>query len=403
VIRWVSLVAVMLCTLLAAGPASAHGRSTSWSTWTVRGRDVDVRVRVSRLDLSAHPRLSALSASAVASDEDERALADYLERSVRVEADGGSCAVDPRSHEAVSTDEGFVVRTWRTRCEGAGRLRITSDFLFEQLGGHVHFVTVARDGAPVVERVLTDEARSFSLGDDASPAVPSGLVDFVKLGVHHVLTGADHLVFILTLLAIASSLRAVAGLVTGFTIGHSATLALAVLGGVRPDTGTVEALVGASIAVVAVENVWLERRDPWVTRALLGLLGAVAVLGGLMGRGGALALAGLALFVGCYFGLLARSDRPARLRWAVAALFGTVHGLAFSGVLAEMALPRARLAGALFGFNVGVEVAQLGVVALAWPLWRLVARSSRRVPATTIASATALAAGVFWLVDRTLG
>ena len=120
-------------------------------------------------------------------------------------------------------------------------------------------------------------------------------------------------------------------------------------------------------------------------------------------RSAAAALAGLAVFVACYFGLLARADRPERLRWTVAALFGTVHGLAFSGALAEMNLPRASLAGALFGFNVGVEIAQLAVVCVAWPLWRLLARTSARERAIDVASAAALGAGSFWVVDRVFG
>src|SRR5439155_1024711 len=81
----------------------------------------------------------------------------------------------------------------------------------------------------------------------------------------------------------------------------------------------------------------------------------MAALAGVAGRVPPQTLVGLALFAACYFALLARSARPAGLRWPVAALFGLVHGLGFAGVLAEMTLPRARLVPALLGFNVGVE------------------------------------------------
>jgi hypothetical protein len=134
--------------------------------------------------------------------------------------------------------------------------------------------------------------------------------------------------------------------------------------------------------------------------ACLALAAIVATAGG---RRAALALAGLTLFVACYQGLLSRASRPERMRWTVAALFGTVHGLAFSGALTELHLGRRQLAGALVGFNVGVEIAQLALVALAWPLWRLVARTRIRPRALEVASAAGLAAGAFWFVDRAFG
>ncbi|HSO34420.1 MAG TPA: HupE/UreJ family protein, partial [Labilithrix sp.] len=291
---------------------------------------------------------------------------------------------------------------WTAHCDSSEHLRVKSTLLLEQIPSHLHFATLRRDGAPVAEHLLTQDAPTWEIAGDAS-ARSAGLRDFIALGVRHVATGVDHLVFMLALLVAASSLRAVAGVVTGFTIGHSATLAMAVLGGVRPDIATIEALVGASIAVVAAENVWLERRDPWVARGIIAGLALVAVASAVLGRGSPIAMVGLALFVACYFGLLWRSERPARLRWSIAALFGTVHGFAFSGALAEMSLPRARLASALFGFNVGVELAQLALVALAWPLWQLVARTPARPRVLVLASAAALSAGAFWLIDRTFG
>lgn len=402
-----ALFVVCLALLFAARAAWAHARSTSWSTWTARGAEIEVRVRLARLDLSAVPAFTDYAAGAgVSGAADDQALATYLEEHLRAETAAGPCEVDRASYavaDARAAGEGFLSQSWRTRCKGDGRRRIVVDLLFEQVPSHVHFATLARDGLAVAERVLTREANTWDLDGDAGGGRPAGLGDFIALGVRHVASGPDHLVFLLALLVGAGSLRALAAVVTGFTLGHSATLALAVLGGVRPDGGAVEALVGASIAVVAVENVWIERRDPWLARALAGALVAAAVASPFCGVVAPVALAGVALFVACYLGLLARSDRPAQLRWIVAALFGTVHGFAFSGILAEMSLPRARLVSALFGFNVGVELGQLAAIALAWPLWRLIARSSARPRALELASALALAAGTFWFVDRAFG
>jgi hypothetical protein len=137
-----------------------------------------------------------------------------------------------------------------------------------------------------------------------------------------------------------------------------------------------------------------------------GLLACAVLAAFGIGNVPALALAGLALFAGCHFGLLDRVDRPARLRAAVAFAFGLVHGFGFAGVLAQMDLPRERLAAALFGFNAGVEIGQLAVVLAFWPVLRLVARlgGDRALrPVAELGSAAICGLGLFWFVTRTFG
>ena len=210
------------------------------------------------------------------------------------------------------------------------------------------------------------------------------------------------------LLLLAGSWREVAVLVTSFTVAHSVTLALAVLGVVRPDGAAVESLIGFSIALVAAENAWLlGGRGLAVPAVALAAIGAM----GLAGFFGAAALSplsalGLALFTFCHFALLDRSERPARLRAAVAFGFGLIHGFGFAGILNELALPTERLAPALLGFNVGVEIGQIAIVAVGWPLLLLLENRSggawHRLVAE-VASAAIAGLGVFWWVGRSFG
>jgi len=179
-----------------------------------------------------------------------------------------------------------------------------------------------------------------------------------------------------------------------------------VLGWVHPDRPAVEALIGLSVALVAVENVWLRGERtfviPWTAAVALGLLAIAAAAG--WGRVPAPALGGVALFALCYFGLLGRVDRPEALRWAVAFLFGLVHGFGFAAVLMEARLPTVRLVPALFGFNAGVELGQLGVVALVWPAIRVVqVRRALYGAVIETGSAAVLALGLFWFVSRAYG
>jgi len=191
-------------------------------------------------------------------------------------------------------------------------------------------------------------------------------------------------------------------------VAHSITLALAALGRVQPEAAAIQALVGLSIALVAAENGWLlsgrQRIVPVVVVGVLGGAAALAARG--IGAVPASTCLGLALFAACYFALLARVARPARLRFAIAFCFGLVHGFGFAGVLAEIALPQERLLPALLGFNLGVEAGQLLIVALVWPLLALAARLGasgwhRRM--IEIGSGVVCGLGVYWWIGRGFG
>ncbi|MBW2373105.1 MAG: HupE/UreJ family protein [Deltaproteobacteria bacterium] len=167
-------------------------------------------------------------------------------------------------------------------------------------------------------------------------------------------------------------------------------------------------MIGLSIVVVALENTALtvSARGRRTIRVALAALFAVSTAGALTGRVAvpALALAGIGLFSLCYFGLLSRVARPFRLRWLLAFVFGLVHGFGFAGILTEMELPPSRLAPALLGFNVGVELGQLAIVAVAWPFLRALLRGpqTRRQLVVQAGSAAVLAAGIFWFASRAL-
>jgi hypothetical protein len=242
----------------------------------------------------------------------------------------------------------------------------------------------------------------------AGTVEPGSFLGYVALGIEHILTGWDHLAFVLALLLLARSLAEVATLVTAFTIAHSVTLCLAVLGVLRPEGAAVEALIGFSIALVAAENAWLlagrGRAVPAAIALGLAAVGAIA-----LARPAAvtpLALVGLGVFSLCHFALLDRSPKPGRLRALVAFAFGLVHGFGFAGILAEMELPAGRLVAALVGFNAGVELGQLAVVALAWPLLVLLGRRAGGRPQRLVAeigSAAICGLGLFWFLTRTFG
>jgi hypothetical protein len=390
----------LAASLAPAGAAHAHTRSTSYSSWEIEGTRARVRFDIPQYELTRLPW------GVVAAPRLSPELARYLAGALRLEAGGAACTVTagPR---ALSAPPEHAVIEWELECPRAGPHAIVSELLREVAPSHLHFAKLR--GSRVVERVLTRGAPRWELprGDAQArpPALGSDVGSYVKLGVEHIATGYDHLVFLLGLLLLASRAGEVITVVTGFTAAHSITLGLAALGRLRPDSAAIEALIGLSIALVAAENAWLLGGRPRALPAIctfgLAALGLAALFGA--GAVSATTYAGLALFAGCYFALLARSERPARLRFAVAFCFGLVHGFGFAGVLAELALPQGRVLPALLGFNLGVELGQLAIVGLYFAATALAARFVREPARSGLrdaANAAVCAAGVFWWVSR---
>ena len=399
--------AALILGLLAMLPGAslrAHTRSVSYSTWELTETGASVRAQVTLLDLSRIGVASPLSADGVA--RASRTLAQDL----RMFAADRPCAPvsGPSPRRA---REGWSAWAWELECPQAGNLSIRSDLLLHAAPSHLHFARIRLPDGSVVERVLSETAPDWPLdvaaGELETPASGSSLTDYWGMGIQHILSGWDHLAFVLALLLLARTFGEVVTLVTGFTMAHSVTLGLAVLGVLQPDTAAVEALIGFSIALVGAENAWLlgDRGRLVPTAILLGLLAMAALAATGVGTLSPGILLGLALFCSCHFGLLSRALRPARLRTAIAFAFGLVHGFGFGGFLSGIGLPTDRIVPALLGFNLGVEAGQLAVVAIAWPLllWLERVRAGGARLVAELGSAAACGLGLFWFLGRALG
>jgi hypothetical protein len=398
-------------------PAFAHGRSTSTSKWTIESGEVASARVLLKVQLSdVHrvlPELAGMTPSAIASRAGaRRVLQEYLTRNVTLSVDGSPCAVDGPVLMKAAPEPTHLVHTWRVGCDASGTPELWIRPFVETLSGHMHLARVALPDGAIRERVfgLDRERRTLAAPADRPGQVgASGFSEYLVLGVEHILTCWDHLVFLLALLLVGVTAWEVATIVTGFTVAHSLTLALGVLGLVQPVAAAIEALIGLSIVVVALENfAWTA--GVATRRAVYGVVVAGvggAALASLLGWVGvpALALVGIALFTLGYLGLLGRVARPGRLRWFVAFVFGLIHGFGFAGLLVEIGLPTDRLAPALLGFNLGVEFGQLALVALAWPVLRLAlgAQPTARALRIQLGSAAVMVVGIYWFLTRAMG
>jgi hypothetical protein len=193
--------------------------------------------------------------------------------------------------------------------------------------------------------VAARPARSWREATIAAGSMPGMLL----LGIEHILTGYDHLVFLLCLLLAGGTWRSRLGIVSAFTVAHSITLVLAAMRVVTPPSGFVEPAIAITIAYVALENLIVD---------------------------------------------------PQRSRWATAFGFGLIHGFGFATLLDVLDLPFGQWVAAVLAFNIGVEIGQLAVVAVAMPVVIVIARSSWHTRFVRYASSAVLGLAVVWFVER---
>ena len=246
------------------------------------------------------------------------------------------------------------------RAKGA-KLTVESSLIKRLPRGHRQFISVLNNqGTPLAEALLSAEHDALDVNtdaaDEARPSEPGTTFGgFFFMGVEHILTGYDHLIFLFGLLIAISQFRATLWVITCFTLAHSVTLALAAFDLVRVPEQIVEPLIAATIIYVGVEN-------------LLQLDNATG-------------------------------------RWRLALIFGLVHGLGFATDLKEKVgdMSGEKIVLPLMSFNLGVEVGQLAVAALVLPLiWWLRSQPGLRRSLVPSCSTLVVLAGAWWLVERTL-
>jgi hypothetical protein len=277
--------------------------------------------------------------------------------------------------------------------------------LFEEAGEPLHYLTV-QNADLRAEVLLTRASSHHVVAEPREEGIGAMVLRYLGLGVHHILIGADHIAFLLCMLLVSPVLSQRLWMITGFTIGHSLTLSLAVLGWLRMQTAGVEALIGFSVALLAAEGFQRARGGAfagWLLVSPVAALLAVAFLG--QTTLGLTSLLALLVLVPAYLVLVSRVPGSRTLHLGTTAVFGLVHGLGFAAVLHAIGLPDTGLPWALASFNLGVELGQLGLLVVftltLGLLGRLVGEAKRRALEASLC-APLFALGLYWLVERTL-
>jgi hypothetical protein len=370
-VRVVALL-IALALLFATQTASAHKPSDSYLTLEANGTVIDARWDIALRDLDYSLGLDRDGSRTITWGELRARLADidgYALPRFGVKADGQACAPRVTDHQVVAHSDGeYVVLRFSLDCPRApSALDFDYGLFFENDAQHRGLLHLDAAGSTSALVFATDHRHEHVVLHAVSRRAEFAAI--VRVGIHHIGSGYDHILFLLALLlpSVLKRGAAPAGtweplprfrpalwdvlrIVTAFTVAHSLTLSLAALDVVRLPSRLTESAIALSVIVAAVNNVFpLLREDRWVAAFALGLL----------------------------------------------------HGFGFSATLVDLGLPRSALVLTLFGFNLGVEIGQLAIVLVFLPLAFLARRTTayRRFVLVGGSLAIALIASV-WLVER---
>ena len=252
--------------------------------------------------------------------------------------------------EVLKEDTALRIK-YRVAGESPGALTIDTN-LFPYDPVHQTFVNIYEDGELRQQAIFNASADEHTYFLGTTQGALEVMKTFIPSGIHHIMIGPDHILFLVGLLLLGGTWIALVRIVTAFTVGHSVTLSLAALNVITPPASVIEPAIALSIVFVGADN-------------------------------------------------LVRGDGRDLRAW-VALVFGLVHGFGFANVLREFGLPAEALGWSLFSFNVGVEIGQLAIVLLVATVLAGVRRYSDRLRYVVAfaGSILVIAAGTYWFVER---
>jgi hydrogenase/urease accessory protein HupE len=347
-----SWIVAALAVLSIASPAAAHPVPFSYLDLRIQPNAIEGTLVVHIFD-AAHDlnvdKPETLLDLAVASRNSSTLIA-MLSGRLQVLVDGRPVSAAWSGPEVLADRQSLQLQVRFAVDHAPGTVTVTAA-LFPYDPTHQTFINIYENRS-LTQAILDHNKPSFEYFAGTRQGVLAVVERFVPAGIHHILIGPDHLLFLVGLLLLGGGIRKLAIVVTAFTVAHSITLSLAALNIVSPPSRLIEPAIALSIVYVGTDN------------------------------------------------LLVKDGRDVR-KW-IAFAFGFIHGFGFASVLREMDLPPRALGWSLFSFNLGVEIGQLlVVVTVASALAMLRSRSeiaSRRL--TFAGSIVVIVAGTFWFVQR---
>ena len=384
---------LILCSIC----SEAHNRSESYSKFNLTSNEQGMAIQVtSSIKQDIFNNLNPTSHF-----KSYESLVAYLDKAINL---GSSCKLNESVEINENISLGVLKFAWSFQC-----LQIPESIsmsLFQDLGvTHTHIARGVIDGQSVPEFMFASTQDSWVIGLPGESNVnQSSNFGYFKSGVQHILSGWDHLTFLLGLLLLFTG-RFLIIAITGFTIGHSLTLGLGAMNVLRVHSEIIETLIGFSILLLAVE--YFHKHAFEINKLIKNLaLSFCAFLPlTIFGNLDPILIVGLALFLTFYLSLTNHYSSP-WLPLMVTVFFGLIHGLGFASSIAESGIPQDRLLPIILSFNIGVEVGQLAVAFTLLAFLKLTKTYFRFSDFNYLHGAMGafvFSMGTFWFISRAIG
>lgn len=348
-------------------PLNAHYFSESFSKWNVVDNKVEANFSLLTLEST---RIFQVENYQKIMFEENLSETDvfkiYLSQHLKVTSEGKNCSLVDEIKE-LNSQEGSLNLSLNFECPSNKEIKIINNALFNLVQSHIHIARIYIDNNLYTEKALFFNDQSIDLNEEKeNNSFSNSFYKFFSLGLDHILSGYDHLLFILGLLLLVTNLKRLLLVITGFTIGHSLTLSLSVINIIQVKSSLVEALIGYTIMFVGLEYLYKENNDHRVSMIFITTLSLLLLIfGNLINPNFPYFLIlGILLFSLGYFYLLKNLNSENNLLSIITIIFGLIHGFGFGGFLLGSKISSENIFSGLLGFNLGVEVGQIIFVLL---------------------------------------
>ena len=355
-------------------PLNAHYFSESFSKWNVVDNKVEANFSLLTLEST---RIFQVENYQKIMFEENLSETDvfkiYLSQHLKVTSEGKNCSLVDEIKE-LNSQEGSLNLSLNFECPSNKEIKIINNALFNLFQSHIHIARIYIDNNLYTEKALFFNDQSIDLNEEKeNNSFSNSFYKFFSLGLDHILSGYDHLLFILGLLLLVTNLKRLLLVITGFTIGHSLTLSLSVINVIQVKSSLVEALIGYTIMFVGLEYLYKENNDHRVSMIFITTLSLLLLIfGNLINPNFPYFLIlGILLFSLGYFYLLKNLNSENNLLSIITIIFGLIHGFGFGGFLLGSKISSENIFSGLLGFNLGVEVGQIIFVLLILLIYKL--------------------------------
>ncbi|MGY9024985.1 MAG: HupE/UreJ family protein [Candidatus Pelagibacterales bacterium] len=353
----------LLVLFISSQTASAHYFSESYSNWIINKHKISANFSILKLEATRILQIDSYQELGKEGNLSEgEVFLEYFKERIAVFSTGVKCKSDKQA-TLVNGKEEYLNIEISFLCSSSNQIKIINNVLFDIAQSHVHLSRIKMND-DILEKALFYNDQTIEVDDliDTNDITFfSKVTKFIYSGVIHILSGFDHLIFLLGLLILIQNIRHIFIAITGFTIGHSITLALAALDIVVPNTFMIEALIGFTILFISTEYMLKEARSYIPILSILLLILFFVGLSTLFLEISIslISVIGLILLTIGYFGITSSLTNNANFRIIITSLFGLIHGFGFGAFLLNSDFDKSNAIAALFGFNLGVELGQI--------------------------------------------